>query len=916
MKKTLLFTTCFLLLSFLSFSQTEKAWSTVKSNNFKALKSAERESFPTDFKLMELNLGVIKNQLKNVPVRSNSTKSNIVITLPNVDGGIEQFEMYEASNFDADLQAQYPEIRSYVGVGINDKSAILRMSLDPSGIQTMVFRADKPTEFMEPYSEDKTVYAIYSSSRQKGKLPFTCFTPEQELVLDLSDKTNSVSKSSTGTLLNFRLALSCNGEYANYFGATSSAQSALVLAAFNATMTRVNGVFEKDFAIHMNIVAQTTNVIFYNPVTDPYTTMASWNTQLQQTLNTSLTGPSTSLAANNAAYDVGHMFGASGGGGSAGCIGCVCVNGVASGTGATKGRGITSPADGVPLGDTFDIDYVAHELGHQFGANHTFSHSSEGTGVNKEVGGGVTIMGYAGITSYNTHMNSIDIFHSASIAQVQANMAGKTCPTSTAITHGAPVVSAGADYIIPRSTPFVLTGSATDTGGTGSMTFTWEQNDDAGASTGANSVASATKTVGPNFVCYPDTSSPSRYFPTMASVLSGSTTTQGADVTMEALSSVARTLNFRLTARDNVAGQGQTNFDNMVVTVDATRGPLTVTSQNVDGIVWAPNSTQTVTWAVNNTNTSAGGSNVDILYTTDAGATWTTILANTPNDGSQNITVPNISAPNCRIMVKASGNIFFNVNLKNIAIGDYIYQTQNVCDDYTFNLNYAFTESSDTSYPGINLPITDSYTITDIKTYANVTHPNIGQVNILFWFPWSTGLNTAVWYNQTTCTNANMDKWFDLAGSAPTCSTVGGSPFLPYSTGNFTSAIGQNSAGTWRIYTKDVVVDGSGGVLNTFTIQLCHSEMVPVLSSESFETNDFVIYPNPNNGTFNIQLTANSDDVALSVHDLRGRLILSKNLEASGLVNEQISLSNAQTGIYLVTIQDGSRKITKKIIVE
>ena len=495
-------------------------------------------------------------------------------------------------------------------------------------------------------------------------------------------------------------------------------------------------------------------------------------------------------------------------------------------------------------------------------------------------------------------------------------MAGKTCPTSTAITHGAPVVSAGADYIIPRSTPFVLTGSATDTGGTGSMTFTWEQNDDAGASTGANSVASATKTVGPNFVCYPDTSSPSRYFPTMASVLSGSTTTQGADVTMEALSSVARTLNFRLTARDNVAGQGQTNFDNMVVTVDATRGPLTVTSQNVDGIVWAPNSTQTVTWAVNNTNTSAGGSNVDILYTTDAGATWTTILANTPNDGSQNITVPNISAPNCRIMVKASGNIFFNVNLKNIAIGDYIYQTQNVCDDYTFNLNYAFTESSDTSYPGINLPITDSYTITDIKTYANVTHPNIGQVNILFWFPWSTGLNTAVWYNQTTCTNANMDKWFDLAGSAPTCSTVGGSPFLPYSTGNFTSAIGQNSAGTWRIYTKDVVVDGSGGVLNTFTIQLCHSEMVPVLSSESFETNDFVIYPNPNNGTFNIQLTANSDDVALSVHDLRGRLILSKNLEASGLVNEQISLSNAQTGIYLVTIQDGSRKITKKIIVE
>ena len=121
-------------------------------------------------------------------------------------------------------------------------------------------------------------------------------------------------------------------------------------------------------------------------------------------------------------------------------------------------------------------------------------------------------------------------------------------------------------------------------------------------------------------------------------------------------------------------------------------------------------------------------------------------------------------------------------------------------------MNYAFTESSDTSYPGINLPITDSYTITDIKTYANVTHPNIGQVNILFWFPWSTGLNTAVWYNQTTCTNANMDKWFDLAGSAPDCSTVDGSPFLPFSTGNFN----ENSA---KIYTDVTLFTSNNEIL-------------------------------------------------------------------------------------------------------
>lgn len=922
MKKLLLIIVCSLFFTSEAFSQTDKAWGSVKSNDFTVAKTASRESFPVNFKLMQLNMAQLKNSLMTAPDRNSGDYSDVIISIPNVNGELENFRMYEASNFDADLQAQYPNIRSYVGIGIDDPYATLRLSLDPSGIQTMVFRANRPTEFMEPYSDDKAVYAVYSSSRTKGKLPFTCSTPEQVLVNDISTP-EITSRSSSGTLLNFRLALSCNGEYANYFGATSSAQSGLVLAAFNATMTRVNGVFEKDFAIHMNIVAQTTNVIYYNPVTDPYTTMASWNTQLQQALNTTLTGPSTSLAANNAAYDVGHMFGASGGGGNAGCIGCVCVNGTASGTGSTKGRGITSPADGVPMGDSFDIDYVAHELGHQFGANHTFSHSSEGTGVNKEVGGGVTIMGYAGITSYNTHMNSIDVFHSASIAQVQTNMVGKTCPTSSPITHGTPVVNAGGDYTIPRSTPFMLTGSATDAGGTGLMTYTWEQNDDAGANTGANSVASATKTVGPNFVCYPDTSSPTRYFPTMTSVMNGSTTTQGVDVTMEALSSVARTLNFRLTARDNVAGQGQTNYDDMIVTVDATRGPLLVTSQNVDGIVWTPGTTETVTWAVNNTNTSSGGNNVDILYTTDGGATWNTILTNTLNDGSQDITVPSVSAPNCRIMVKASGNIFFNVNTKNIAIGDYIYQSQNVCTDYTFNLNAAITEST-TSYSGFSLPISDSFTITDVNVVVDATHPNIGTTQFAISSPSGyavtpTPVLSRVYRASVGCPGGvNLNKFFDMSGAALNCSnTIDGAATIPADDISTVYYNGTNSAGSWYIWFVDLnTTDGLTGTINYVTFNLCRSELVPVLTNESFETNDFVIYPNPNNGTFNIQLTANTNEVALSVHDLRGRLILSKDLQASGLVNEQISLADAQTGIYLVTIQDGSRKITMKIIVE
>jgi hypothetical protein len=212
---------------------------------------------------------------------------------------------------------------------------------------------------------------------------------------------------SGGDLKTMRLAQSCNAEYSNYFGATSASQVSLVLAAFNATLTRCNGVYEKDLALHLNLIANTTSVIYYTASTDPYsTTLSSWNASLQSTL-TSVIG--------EANYDIGHMFGSTGGGGNAGCIGCVCTNG-------SKGSGFTSPADAIPQGDNFDIDYVVHEVGHQMGGNHTFSMSLEGTGVNKEVGSGITIMGYAGITGQDVAPHSIDIYHEATIAQIQSNL--------------------------------------------------------------------------------------------------------------------------------------------------------------------------------------------------------------------------------------------------------------------------------------------------------------------------------------------------------------------------------------------------------------------------------------------------------------------------------------------------------------
>lgn len=629
-------------------------------------KGVARLSFPKEFKLYDLNLESLRQQLFAV-VDNRSSIHSTIISLPNAEGGTEEFEVFEASNFEPALQARFPEIRAFSGKGLTDKYSTLKLSISPQGIQTMVFRTDKPNEFIEPYSQDHTIYAVFKSNRKPGQLPWKCYTPENVMAEGINTQVSNagLTARSGGDLKTMRLAQSCNAEYSNYFGATSSAQVGLVLAAFNNTLTRCNGVYEKDLALHLNLIANTTSVIYYTASSDPYTTMSSWNSQLQSTLN-SVIG-----AAN---YDIGHMFGSTGGGGNAGCIGCVCVD-------ATKGSGITSPADGIPQGDNFDIDYVVHEVGHQLGANHTFSSSLEGTGVNKEIGSGITIMGYAGITSQDVAPHSIDIYHEASIAQIQANLATKTCPVTTSLagTNATPVVAAVSNYTIPISTPFALTGSATDADGD-ALTYCWEQNDNSTTS-GANSKASTTKTTGPNFLTFSPTASPVRYFPQLSTILAGGLTTgplTGGDagITIEALSSVARTLNFRLTVRDNSPYSstspvkvGQTQFTDMVVTVSAASGPFAVTSPNT-AVSWAGGSTQNITWSVANTTaTPVSCANVKISLSTDGGQTFPIVLAaSTPNDGTEALVIPNNPTTTARIKVEAVGNIFFDISNTNFTI--------------------------------------------------------------------------------------------------------------------------------------------------------------------------------------------------------------------------------------------------------
>lgn len=650
-----------LVLSGISFAQTDRLWSRKAQQSPSSV--LENMKNINDPRIFRLDINGLKSALARTPKRATE-KSSVIISLPNSSGEMERFTVTENSNFDPELIAKYPDIKSYIGQGLKDKTSTVYFSISPLGLSSMEIYGDKSAVFIEPYSKDLSTYAVYKRSDRKTDLNnFEC------KVLESAQKgtSNAVTAKNAddAVLRTFRLALSCTGEYAAYFGGTK----ANALAAMNNTLTRVNGIFENDFAARMVLIPNNDSIIYTDANNDPFSQsgeMEKWNFELMNDLSSKI---------GNANFDIGHLFGATGGGGNAGCIGCLCSDDMSTYNymGTTypenyKGSGYTSPSNGIPSGDTFDIDFVAHEMGHQFGGNHTFSYTTQ-TGLQPvEPGSGSTIMGYAGITPYDVQRNSNPFFHARSIEQITNNIKTKPCSVNTPTGNNIPTANAGADYTVPKSTPFVLTGSGTDADGD-SLTYIWEQMDNGTSSqSGSNSAATATKTAGPTFRSWVPTASPVRYFPQMATILKGETETMGKAIRVEALSSVSRNLNFRFTVRDNKLGGAANNSDDAKITVNALAGPFLITSQN-NTISYVGGSSQTVTWDVAGTTANnINAANVDILWSTDNGESWSTLLAGTPNDGSEAVVIPNTATRSGRIMVKGSNHIFFDVNNANISV--------------------------------------------------------------------------------------------------------------------------------------------------------------------------------------------------------------------------------------------------------
>jgi len=888
MKKQLLY--IFLIFCSATINAQDVLWQKVASSSL----SRKADGVSSNKLYYKLNASLLSSKLTSA---SNKTAKNTTseITIPNTDGILERFSVWESSNFDPELQAKYPEIRSYEGRGIDDKNAKIHFSVAPIGMQTMVFRTAKPTEYIEQNPDNKSEYVLFKSAdNAASKMLLNCKTTNQ--IFENKSTVTAKTASNAKQFKTLRLALSCTGEYTAYFGGTKAG----ALAGMNATLTRVNGIFNRDLAVQLVLIANNDAVIYTDASTDPYSIASvgadnnnpTWPKEVQTTL-TNIVGEGN--------YDIGHLFGASGGGGNASCIGCVCVSPTSSQP-LGKGSAFTSPADARPQGDNFDIDFVAHEMGHQLGGTHTFSFQNEGYGACYEPGSGSTIMGYAGVTDYDVQNHSDDYFSYASISQIQNNLAAKTCPVSTPIVdNNPPVINAGSDYTIPISTPFILTGTGSDPEGN-SITYTWEQFDSATTAFAGNSLTYPTKPDGPMFRSFPPTALPVRYMPALSSVLNNQLTTS-----WESISSIAKTMNFTLTGRDNAAlGKGQTNTDAMVVTVTAAAGPFAVTSQADDNLGWAKGSAQTVTWSVNNTNTLSGSANVNIKLSVDGGLTYPVVLAsNTPNDGSETILVPEIDAStNCRLLIEPVNNIYYAINSKPFAVG-YIVSTS--CVSYNFGGGYS-TDVNVNVNKSVAVPASSGL-VSDVNVSVNVTHARFSDLTMQIISP--SGTVVTLFNKNCGSTNSTFALQFDDSGTALNCNTTTSQLVIPSTA--LSAFNGENPDGNWTFRVFDDKV-GSLGTINSASVNICTKTYT--LGNDDFENVDFVAYPNPNKGTFTVQFDRDSvSEIKVYVNDINGKYVYDRTFQGSGYFIQDIQLPDVPSGLYFVTVTDGNRREVKKILV-
>ncbi|CAM1373289.1 zinc-dependent metalloprotease [Tenacibaculum xiamenense] len=990
------YVTLLFVLTSMSMVNAQNYWKKLeqKKQSPKSEKYIRKEP-PKEFQLFSLDLDRFRAELTTVSSRSLGKN----IRLPNAQGKLELYNLKETPVFQEQLAQRFPYIKSYTASGIDNKGSTAKITMGTDGIHILISYIDKESFYIDPYTKDNKTYIGYKKSDiTHSEDNFECLVHNKYDETKNSRSFGQLRNANDGKLRTYKIAIAATGEYSQFHltnqnvpnTATDAVKKAAVLSAMNTTMARVNQIYERDLSVTMVIVNNNDQIIFLDQDTDNLNNgNASDLIEQSQTVCDNIIG--------SANYDIGHAF--STGAGGLAYLGVVCNN-------FSKGKGVTGRPQ--PINDPYDIDYVAHEIGHQFGATHTFNNSCQGNRTGStavEPGSGSTIMAYAGICTPNVQSNSDAHFHSVSIAQMwNVVLSTATCAVQTNTSNAAPTAQAGSDVSIPRSTPFVLRGTATDANGVSGLTYNWEQID--------NEIATmppqATNTGGPLFRSLPSKTSPNRYFPDMATVTAGNSST-----VWEVLPSVAREMNFSFTVRDNNSGGGSTARDDIKVSVVNTT-PFTVNNQ----ATWAQNTSRTISWTVGESNTDPiNCQKVNIKLSTNGGDSFDIDLAtNTDNDGNEVITLP-ASVPDTNdaiLMIEAADNIFYNITSKFIINSqpDFIISNTSgdasICNSstsqHTFELNYA---TSNGFSENVSLSITQSPTGSQTQiTPTTISTNGAFQVVVSNLNAVADGSHTFILNAKSDSLEKNINLKLDVTSDI--CDSNGN---LTYNTStrlvqfntidnvtagkdangysNFKSistdvdqgsthqlTVNTNTDGDWTTetfawidwnqncllesnekYDLGRVTNSSNGATSNSPLaitipanavpgsttmrvstkflgdgspQACETnfdgevEDYTVVVNESTASindqtfNKFNLFPNPSNGNFRLTFELkNETDVSLELYDIRGRLIEKKNFnETSSLFSKDITFNSVNTGLYILQIQNGSYRTTKKLLIK
>lgn len=878
-----------------------------------------------------LDISQLKSALQAAPVSKTgiATSSTVIIDIPGLDGKFERYSVYETSNMAPELAARFPEIKSYRGISVKDPEKRISFSLSPKGIKMILFSNQKPV-VIEPATKDASVYLV--SPAVPEQLPDAinpgCSMEEGKGSSNNKKENFPTDNTNDKKFRTYRLAVSVDGEFSEFHGGTTANS----LAAVNDLMSYINPVYERDLSIHMNLINNNDQVIFLDKTTDPYTvplipilgilTGDDLNSQLQKTLTQTI---------GEANYDIGVLFTNQTGGGNAGKIQAVCVDGGATITPAPifgykivlgKGAAYAGPVNGTgPQGFVYAM-VIGHEMGHQYGANHTFSRpegdgsaNAPETGANREPGSGTTIMGYPGVTgTHDVADKHSDQFLHYSISQINNYIKTTSCAAATDITNNPPTVNAGSDYTIPKGTAFKLTATASDPDNN-ALTYSWEEADISPpnpAGSGANGVYSFPDRMSattPNFRVYPPTPSPTRYLPPLNEVLEGSLYS-----TWNMASDVARSMKFISLVRDNATGGGQTATDEAIVNVDGSTGPFKITSLSLNQN-YSSGSTHLLKWNIAGTNAAPiNTQSVNILISTDGGTTFTPLVSNTANDGEEMITIPSTAAKKAFIIVESVGNIYYAASPA-FAID---YNITMNCTQYPADGTFAFSPGSAAN---ININVANTTLIEDINIIMDLTYTDVKESALLLKGPSDQG-NQIFWLGNCSGTTI-LKATFDQEGESPmvNCNNLGANPHIEPIRLDLSKYYGQSPNGNWIIkalHTSDVLnnvtANSSSGTVNAAAIELCTRQPISTLAvnDKVLEKDGFQIYPNPSNGKFNVLMKKNT---ATEVHifDIAGRLVHSQ----TGITNDtRIDLTSFAKGNYIMVFNVDGKKVAKKVIIK